>query len=114
MALQDFLRPSESIQYRSPSKVNYQGENYFFYITDSRLIWHIRKGRIFKKDAFVAAPLESVGEISYKEKGLFRKEATISFNMSNEKKIELSGKPKSIRAIYQEIQPLMASPSTNA
>lgn len=112
MALEDFLRPSESIQYRSPTPVEYQGEKYYFYITDARLLWYRRKGLIFKKDAFVAAALESVREITYKEKGLFSKKATIRFDMKEGNKREFVGKPSSIRAIYSEIQPFLMKPET--
>lgn len=107
MALEDFLRPSESIQYRSPGLVEYQGEKYDFYISNARLMWHRRKGLIFKKDAFVAAALESVREISYKEKGTFSKKATITFEMKEGIKRQITGSPASIRAIYSEIQPFM-------
>ena len=110
MALEDFLQPSESIQYRSSEEIEYQGEKYYFYITNVRLMWHKRKGRIFKKDAFVAAALESVREISYKETGLINKKATIKIDMKEGTSRSFTSKPASIRAIYSEIQPFLMKP----
>lgn len=110
MALEDFLRPSESIQYRSADPVEYQGERYDFYISSARLMWHRRTGFLFKKDAFVAAALGSVREISYKETGTFVKKAVITFEMKEGLKRQITGTPASVRAIYSEIQPFMEIP----
>lgn len=109
MALQDFLRPGEIIQYRSPTPVEYQGDKYDFYVTNARLMWHTRKGLIFKKDSFVAAVKEHVTEIRYEEKGLILKKAFIKVLM-RDRTLEFAGSPSTIRAIYSEMQPYMPEP----
>lgn len=109
MALEDFLRPDETIQYRSLTAVEYQGDSYDFYITNARLIWHKRKGLVFKKDKFVAAVKEHVTEIRYEEKGLVRKKAFITVVMGN-KEHPFTGSIPNMRAIYSEMQPYMPEP----
>lgn len=35
MPIEDFLRPRETIEYRGPEPVEYQGDKYDFYITNA-------------------------------------------------------------------------------
>lgn len=106
MPLEDFLAPGESIHYRSPTKVEYQGDLYGFYITDRRLIWHKREGLVLKKDKFVSEVLENVEGIKYYEKGVISKKGFIEIQMKN-KKLTFSGPVQAIRAIYSEMQAYM-------
>ena len=107
MPLTDFLRPNETILYQSPKSVDYQGQKYDFYVTNARLLWHNRKGLIFKKDNFVAAMKDYISAIAYKEKGIISKKAFIEIETTEGKKIEFSSSPPTIKAIYSEMQPYM-------
>ena len=106
MPLADFLTPGENIRYRSPTRVEYQDDDYDLYITDRRIIWHKQEGMVFKKDKLVSEKLENVSGINYEEKGLFGKRGIIQIRMGR-RKLEFSGSPTSIRAIYSEMQALM-------
>lgn len=106
MPLEDFLAPGENIRYSSPGPVEYQGDFYDFYITDRRLLWHKRTGMVFKKDKFVAEIIENVRGTNYEEKGIIGKKGIIKIQMGD-RRLEFSGSPKSIRAIYSQMQALM-------
>lgn len=106
MPLRDFLSPDETIKFRSPTMIDYQGDDYNFYITNRRLIWHRQKGLIFRKDNFVCEMLDNVNAISYKEEGLIIKNATIKVNIGN-RQLPFTGSRDSMRAIYNEMQALI-------
>lgn len=103
MGVEQFLAPGENIRFSSPSMINFQGDQYTVVITDRRILWYKSKGFIFKKNSFVAVPLEQVKNIVYEEKGLLNKTAIIRVELST-RKYEFSGKLEPIKAIYGEMQ----------
>ncbi len=111
MAVEEFLAPGENVRYRSSSEVEYQGTNYYFIITDRRIIWYNQIGHLFKKNNFVSIPIEEVKEISYSEMGMIKKRGTIKIQLIN-RNIEFTGNLQSIRAIYNEMQSYMSSPAS--
>lgn len=106
MVLNDFIAPDETIRYSSNAPVEYMGDLFDFHLTNKRLIWHKRKGLVFKKDNFIAEIIEKVSQIQFKEEGIFNKKGTIILLMGDRKK-EFSGKLKNIRVLYSELQALM-------
>jgi len=38
LVLEDFLLPSETVRYESPSKIRYLGDKFYFYITNKRIL----------------------------------------------------------------------------
>jgi hypothetical protein len=108
MAIQDFLRPNETVQYESPNRVLYQGEGYDFLVTDARLLLYRRKGLLFKKDMIVAEIKDYVWHVSYKELGAFPKRAVISISTMEGKIMTLGGSRHAMKALYSEMQPYMA------
>ncbi len=111
MALEEFLAPGENVRYKSSSEIEYQGSEYYFIITDRRIIWYNQIGHLFKKNNFVSTPIEEVKEISYSENGMIKKKGTIKIQLVN-KYIEFTGGLQSIRAIYNEMQAYMSSPAS--
>jgi len=109
MTLKDFMAPGETIRFSSSTPVNYQGQQYNFYITNRRLIWHKLKGMVFKKDNFICEAIENVTNIEYKEMGLLTKKGVIKIAIGN-RKLEFNGSVPTIRAIYGEAQSLILSP----
>lgn len=103
MGVEQFLAPGENVRYTSPSSVSFEGDLYTLLITDRRLLWYKTKGLIFKKNSFVAVPIEQVQDIRYEEKGLIKKTAHIRILLAS-KKYEFSGGLESMRAIYGEMQ----------
>ena len=106
MPIEKILAPGENIRYRSPVPVDFQGDKYYLYITDRRLIWHKEEGLIFKRDKFVSVVLDEVREIKYTETGLIRKKGIIEVLMGD-RKYEFSRPINTIIAIYNEMQALM-------
>jgi len=107
MPLEDFLMPGESIRYRSPEMVEYQGDTYEFCITDRRLIWYKRAGLIFKSDRVIAENIGDVEGIKFIEKGVLSKKGIIQITTAR-KKLEFSGPKNAMMAIYQELQTYMS------
>jgi len=109
MGLQDFITPDETIKYRSPTPVEYQGDYYGFLITSKRLIWYKQSGLIFKKDNFVCELLENVKSISFKEEGIINKRGIVRIVMGD-RNLLFSGSLSAMRAIYNEAQSLISIP----
>ena len=103
MGVEQFLAPGENVRYTSPSPVNFQGETYTMLITDRRIMWHKTKGLLFKKNSFVAVPIEQIKDIRYEEKGLLTKSANVTLLLLD-KKYDFSGSRESMKAIYGELQ----------
>lgn len=106
MPLEDFLMPGESIRFSSPSLVEYQGGRYQFLITDRRLLWYVREGRIFKKDRVISENLGDIVDMSYREKGVLSKKGFIRITTTR-KKLEFGSSRNTILPIYQELQTLI-------
>lgn len=103
MPLEDFLMPGESVRYSSPEPVGYQGGQYYFMITDRRVIWHRQKGLIFKKDNLISENISDIIDMVFNEKGLVSKKGIVNITTTR-KKLEFSGKKESILEIYKELQ----------
>ena len=103
MGVEQFLAPGENVRFSSPSSVSFQGDQYTVVITDRRILWYKSKGLVFKKNSFVAIPIEQVKNITYEEKGLLTKTAIIRVDLAS-KKYEFSGKVDAIKAVYGEMQ----------
>ena len=108
MPLEDFLVPGENIRFRSPSKVEYQGDTYDFCITDRRLIWHKRSGLIFKSDKVITESIGEIEGIKYEEKGMIYKKGVIQITTTR-KRLEFSGPKDVMKAIYAELQSYIGS-----
>jgi HJR/Mrr/RecB family endonuclease len=101
MALEDFLRLGEVIEYRGSGPVEHQGEKYDFYLTNARLLWH--RHAFLKRDALVAEDKQQVRAISYSEvKGpaFIRGVLTIE---TPDKKLEFVGPSHVMQGIYARI-----------
>lgn len=107
MPLEDFLMPGENVRYSSPESVEYQGGKYSFLITDRRLLFHMNKGLIFKKDKVISENIGDIVDLTYDEKGRLSKKGLIKIT-TNRKKLEFGGSTNSILAIYQELQTLIS------
>ncbi len=103
MGVEEFLAPGENVRFTSPTSVSFQGDFYTMLITDRRILWHKTKGLIFKKNNFVAIPIEQVKNIAYNERGLVKKNAMITIELSS-KKYEFSGSANAMKAVYGELQ----------
>ena len=103
MGVEQFLAPGENIRFTSPQPVSFHGDTYTLLITDRRLLWHKTKWLLFKKNNFVAVPIEQVKNITYEEKGLMKKTGHIAVEVGS-KTYNFSGNLEAIRAIYSEMQ----------
>lgn len=103
MPLEDFLMPGENIRYSSATPVEYQGAQYYFLITDRRVLWHRQQGLVFKKDNVISENISEIVDMSYSEKGLISKKGIVNITTSR-KKLEFSGAKDSIMEIYKELQ----------
>lgn len=101
--VEQFLAPGENVRFTSPTSVDFQGDSYTLLITDRRILWHKTKGLIIKKNNFVAVPIEQVKNIGYQEKGLVKRKALITIQMSN-KNYEFAGELDAMKAVYGELQ----------
>ena len=72
LVLTDFLYPRETIVFQS-NKIESLNDNFFFFITDQRILLYRRRGVLFKKDRIIAERLEDVQTMQYIETGAFRK-----------------------------------------
>mgnify|MGYP000026363953 CR=1 FL=1 len=95
--------PGENVRYRSPVKVEYQGDFYEFCITDRRLIWYKRVGLIFKSDRVITESIGDVQGIKFIEKGILKKKGIIKIT-TTKKTLEFSGPRDAIIAVYKELQ----------
>ena len=103
MPLEDFLMPGEGVRYSSPLPVDYQGGQYYFLITDRRVIWHRQTGMIFKKDNVISENISDIVDMAYNEKGIISKKGLVNLTTTR-KKIEFAGKKEAILEIYKELQ----------
>ena len=103
MGVEQFLAPGENVRFTSPQSVSFQGDQYTLVVTDRRILWHKTKGLVFKKNNFVAVPIEQIKNITYEEKGLMKKMAHVTVEVSN-KSYSFSGSLEAMRAVYGELQ----------
>jgi hypothetical protein len=103
LVLKDFLLPNEAIRYRSPGKIRYLGDKFYFCITNQRILVYRRRGKVFKKDRIIAERLEAIKNLSYNERGLMRKKGFLSVQTES-KRMFFEGKIPDVKGIWQELQ----------
>ncbi len=103
MVLTDFLYPGEAVVFQS-GKVESLNDNFFFYITDQRILLYRRRGVLFKKDRIIAERIEDIRTMQYGERGIFRKRGGLRIETLSKKMDPIVGKVADIKAIWQEMQ----------
>jgi len=103
LVLTDFLYPGETIVFQS-NKIESLNDNFFFYITDQRILLHRRRGVLFKKDRIISERIENVSTMQYTETGVLRKKGVLRIDTYSKKMDPLVGSVVDIKAIWQELQ----------
>jgi len=103
LVLTDFLYPGETIVFQS-GKIESLNDNFFFYITDQRILLHRRRGVLFKKDRIIAERIENIRTMQYSERGIFRRRGVLRIETLSKKMDPIVGKVSDIKAIWQEMQ----------
>ncbi len=105
MPLEEYLFPKEAIKYTSTEGVHLEEGDptkYEFYITNMRLILYGRRGLLLKREHMISERLPDIEHISYRESG-FIKRGQVLIETTG-KKLNISGKPHNLKAIYKELQ----------
>ena len=102
MVLTDFLYPGESVVYQS-GKVECLNDQFFFFITDQRILLYRRRGVLFKKDRIIAERIEDIRTMHYSERGILRKRGVLCIETLRKKLGPIVGKVTDIKAIWQEM-----------
>ena len=103
MVLSEFLYPGEAIIFQS-NKIESLNDNFFFFITNQRILLYRRRGVLFKKDRIIAERLEDVRSMQYGEMGLVRRKGILRIETYSKKMDPIVGKVADIKAIWQEMQ----------
>ncbi len=103
MVLTDFLYPGETVVFQS-GKIKTLNDQFFFYITDQRMLLYRRRGVLFKKDRVIAERLENIRTMQYSERGNVRKKGVLRIETISKKMEPIVGKVSDIKAIWQEMQ----------
>lgn len=103
VVLKDFLFPGETILFQS-NKIASLNDNFFFYITDQRILLYRRRGVLLKKDRVISERLENISSMRYTEIGLLRKKGVLRIETYSKKMDPLVGKVADIKAIWREMQ----------
>jgi len=103
LVLEDFLLPKETIKYQSPGKIRYLGDQFYFYITNKRILVYRSRGKFFKKDRVIAERLEAIKSLNYNEMGVIRKMGYLSVETES-KRMFFEGKIPDVKGIWQELQ----------
>ena len=101
--LKDFLQPGENIVFQS-GKIESLNDNFFFYITDSRILLYRRRGVFVKRDRIIAERIEDIRTLQYGEKGMLRRRGVLRIETYSKKMDPIVGKVADIKAIWQEMQ----------
>ena len=101
--LKDFLQPGENIVFQS-GKIESLNDNFFFYITDSRILLHRRRGVFVKTDRIIAERIEDIRTMQYGERGTLRRKGVLQIETYSKKMDPIVGKVPDIKAIWQEMQ----------
>jgi len=103
MPLEEFLFPSEEIEYSTLPEIEYAGDKHFqFFMTDQRAILFARRGLVFKRDHIISRAISEIAEIAYKEKGMFKK--GYLFIKSEKGNLEFKGKTEIVKEITKLLQ----------
>ena len=111
MPLEEYLFPKEVIKYTSTEGVHLEKGDptkYRFYITNMRIILYGRRGLILKREQMISERLLDIEKITYRERG-FLKKGQVQIEATG-KKINISGKPHILKAIYKELQKYVKPP----
>ena len=103
VVLSDFLYPDETILFQS-KKIQSLNDNFFFYITDQRILLHRRRGVMFKKDRIISERIENISTMHYDEIGVLRKKGILRIDTFSKKMDPIVGNIADVRAIWQELQ----------
>jgi hypothetical protein len=103
LVLKDFLQPGENIVFQS-GRIESLNDNFFFYITDSRILLHRRRGVFVKRDRIIAERIEDIRTLVYDEKGMLRRRGVLHIETYSKKMDPIVGKVADIKAIWQEMQ----------
>ena len=103
VVLSEFLYPGEGIIFQS-NKIQSLDDNFFFFITDQRILLYRRRGVLFKKDRIISERIEDVRSMHYGEMGVVRKKGILCIETYSKKMDPIVGKVPDIKAIWQEMQ----------
>jgi hypothetical protein len=103
LVLKDFLQPGENIVFQS-GRIESLNDNFFFYITDSRILLHRRRGVFVKRDRIIAERIEDIRTLQYGERGMLRRKGVLRIETYSKKMDPIVGKVADIKAIWQEMQ----------
>ena len=103
LVLTDFLYPGEAVVFQS-GKVRTLNDQFFFYITDQRILLHRRRGVLFKTDRIIAERIEDIRTMQYSERGVVKKKGVLRIETLSKKMEPIVGKVSDIKAIWQEMQ----------
>ncbi|PVX25757.1 MAG: hypothetical protein CW716_07385 [Candidatus Bathyarchaeum sp.] len=103
LVLKDFLQPGENIVFQS-SKIESLNDNFFLYITDSRILLHRRRGVFVKRDRIIAERIEDIRTMQYGERGTLRRKGVLRIETYSKKMDPIVGKVPDVKAIWQEMQ----------
>jgi hypothetical protein len=103
VVLKDFLFPSETILFQS-NKISSLKDNFFFFITDQRILLYRRRGVLLKKDRIISERIENISTMHYSELGTLRKKGVLRIETYSKKMDPIVGKVPDIKAIWQELQ----------
>ena len=112
MVLSDFLYPGETIIFQS-NKISSLNDNFFFFITDQRILLYRRRGVLLKKDRIIAERIEDIRSMRYGEKGVVRRKGILLIETYSKKMDPLIGKVRDIKAIWQEMQKYIRKDQAN-
>jgi hypothetical protein len=103
MPLEEFLFPNETITFSTRPTIEYAGNTGFqLFTTDQRLMLFARRGLVFKRDHIISIRLPDILEITYAEKGIFKK-GLLSIQ-TKEKKTEFKGDTETVKEVAKILQ----------
>jgi hypothetical protein len=103
VVLKDFLFPGETILFQS-NKISSLKDNFFFFITDQRILLYRRRGVLLKKDRIISERIENISTMHYSELGALRKKGVLRIETYSKKMDSIIGKVPDVKAIWQELQ----------
>jgi hypothetical protein len=101
--LEDFLFPQEMIQYQSDRLLQYADTEYVIFITNRRVLGHVRHGLIRRKDRVLSVALEEITNLQYDEKGLVSKKGQLLIVTRTQNHL-FTGRPEDVKIIWKEMQ----------
>ena len=102
VVLTDFLFPGETIVFQS-NKITSLNDDFFFFITDQRILLYRRRGVLLKKDRIISERIENISSMRYGERGIVRKRGVLNIETYTKKMDPIVGKVADVKAIWQEM-----------